>query len=197
MENLTLSTKDYQHYFSKGMDGETYQLEMEEIIQKQPEYPHQEHLPLNIQRSKRIAKTIQLLPELTAFLNNNTKKYFWLAIAEYWCGDASQCVPVMQSIAQASNGNIQLKIVLRDENPDLINAHLTNGSKSIPILLQLDESFNVNSSWGPRPKPAQQLVKTLKANPETSADYAQELHKWYAQDKGETMQRELLVLLKS
>ena len=56
---------------------------------------------------------------------------------EGWCGDGSQILPYLAKMAHESN-NIQLKILLRDENPEIMDQYLTNGSKSIPKLISVD-----------------------------------------------------------
>jgi hypothetical protein len=76
-----------------------------------------------------------------------------------------------------------------------MDAHLTDGSRSIPKLIQLDSHLNITGIWGPRPSPAQALVKALRANPETARTYSNELHKWYAHDKNKSLEIEMLKLI--
>lgn len=104
-------------------------------------------------------------------------------------------MPVLSAVADLSGGKIEMKLVYRDKHDALMNAYLTNGTRSIPKLIQLDEHFNVTSIWGPRPTVAQKLVKELKANPATAANYANELHLWYAKDKQQSMEKEIAQLL--
>src|SRR3989338_3481852 len=110
-----------------------------------------EHTKLNYSRIKRILKTTEPLAEVTNTTDCFNDKITWLVIAESWCGDAAQNVPVMQKMAEV-NPNINLRVILRDENPDLMNRYLTNGGKSITILICLDENLNELGTWGPRPK---------------------------------------------
>jgi hypothetical protein len=104
-------------------------------------------------------------------------------------------MPVIQSIANASKGKINLKIVYRDSN-ELINHHLTNGGKSIPKIVQLDENFNFLKEWGPRPILAQQLIDELKASGTELPEVIEKIHKWYADDKTVLTQKEIEELLK-
>ena len=60
-----------------------------------------------------------------------------LVLAEGWCGDAAQILPVINKIAEYSS-LIDLKVVCRDENPELMDQFLTNGSKSIPKVIIID-----------------------------------------------------------
>ena len=117
---------------------------------------------LNRQRMKRIDNTLEFTPEQLAPFKQIAKGQLWLVISEAWCADGAQIVPVLAKIAQ-SNPLIDLKIVLRDENPDLMNQYLTNGGKAIPILIIADaQSLEVLHVWGPRPKVATQMVEAYK-----------------------------------
>lgn len=190
-----MNSKEYALHFEHAMP---YQIYFDGLIAEASgtsQNHNSQYLPINLQRSKRIAKTIKLSDEIIEALNNLHHKINWLVISENWCGDSAQVLPVINAIAEASKGKINLRIVYRDQNPDLMNAHLTNGSRSIPILIQLDANFAFINEWGPRPKEAQQLVKALKSNPETAPTYSEKLHKWYADDKTVSIQKELLKLL--
>ena len=117
-------------------------------------------------------------------------------IAEHWCGDAAQILPVLNNLAKISADKINFKIIYRDQNLDLIDAFLTNGSRSIPKLIQMTENFEITGIWGPRPNEAQSMVLKLKSDPETAPRYAEELHLWYAKDKQKAIENELNKLLK-
>lgn len=151
---------------------------------------------LNVQRMSRLDKTTKLLPELTAAAAGLTTSYVWLIITEGWCGDAAQLVPVIEAVAQASAGHLRTAYVLRDDNPDLIDRYLTHGTRSIPklVVLRADTLTEV-LHWGPRPAEAQALLTRLKAEGMAHDDYVREIHAWYAHDRTQTTQRELLALV--
>lgn len=152
---------------------------------------------LNEQRMNRLDKTVKLLPEVVAALADVREHYIWLILTEGWCGDAAQTVPVMEAVAQASAGHLRTAYLLRDENPDLIDQYLTNGSRSIPklVVLRADTRTEV-THWGPRPAEAQALIVRLKAEGMAHDDFIKELHTWYAHDRTQTTQHELLALVK-
>lgn len=52
-----------------------------------------------------------------------------LVITEDWCGDASNTVPILARLAEAAP-NLDIRLVKRDENPDLMDAHLTDGGRT-------------------------------------------------------------------
>jgi len=151
---------------------------------------------LNEARLHRLDKTIQVVDEVKTVLQNLSKEYTWLVISESWCGDAAQILPVINKMAEVSD-KIDLRIVLRDDNEDLMNLFLTNGTKSIPKLIIIDKATNeVINDFGPRPKGAKQLILDYKAAHGIVDETAKiELQKWYLQDKGISTQKEIVELL--
>ncbi len=148
---------------------------------------------LNFQRMKRWSRTV-LLQEATLLAAQNARRQCWFVITEAWCGDSAQNLPVLAKIAEAGGENITLRIVLRDEHPELIEAYLTNGGKSIPKLVSFDaESGEELFVWGPRPAGATVLFTDWKTNPNGRdfEAFEKELHTWYAGDKGEEVQTEI------
>ena len=152
---------------------------------------------LNRQRMKRIDNALEFTPEQLASFKQIAKGQLWLVISEAWCADGAQIVPVLAKIAQ-SNPLIDLKIVLRDENPDLMNQYLTNGGKAIPILIIADaQSLEVLHVWGPRPKVATQMVEAYKKeHGKLTPEFKEDLQKWYNQDKGQSILSDLQTFFK-
>lgn len=151
---------------------------------------------LNETRMKRLEKTIAITEENKQKLLSLTKDYLWLVISEGWCGDAAQLVPIFHKMAEVSP-KIEMKIVLRDENEDLMNLFLTNGSKSIPKLIIIDKKTNeVIGDFGPRPIGAKQLIIDYKAKNGVVDETAKtELQLWYLHDKGISTQNEIMELM--
>lgn len=151
---------------------------------------------LNETRMNRLEKTIEITPEVMQQLQNLEKDYLWLVIAEGWCGDAAQLLPIMHKMAEASP-KVEMKIALRDENEDLMNLFLTNGSKSIPKLIVIEKTTNeVIGDFGPRPTGAKQLILDYKEEHGVVDETAKiELQKWYLHDKGISTQNEIMELM--
>lgn len=147
---------------------------------------------LNLQRMRRLIKTTLLLDELRETLDSLRKKMVWVVLTEGWCGDAAQIVPVIAEIARYSD-KINIHLLLRDEHPAIMDAYLTNGTRSIPKLICL-EAGNLKElgSWGPRPAAAQQMVLEGKAMNLSKEEFIQRVHKWYADNKTLDTQKELL-----
>ena len=153
---------------------------------------------LNAQRTNRLNKTIKLDAELASNIQRLEEQYTWLVITESWCGDAAQILPLFQKLAE-QNVKITLKLVLRDENEELMNQFLTNGGKSIPKLIILDKDLNVKGTWGPRPVEAQTLYDSWKNDPNKPPykEFQVELQKWYLKDKGVSTFQEIQDIVSS
>jgi len=151
---------------------------------------------LNFSRMKRILKTTPISEDVSSTVECLNDKLTWVVLAESWCGDAAQNLPVFAKIAEA-NPNINLRILLRDDNPEVMDQYLTNGGKSIPKLIALDEDFNELGTWGPRPKFLQDWLYENKANPKMEmSELKEQFQVWYTKDKGQTLQREMVLLMK-
>ncbi len=151
---------------------------------------------LNEIRMNRLEKTIVIADENVQKLQRLQKEYIWLVISEGWCGDAAQILPVIYKMAQLSE-SVDLKIVFRDENEELMNLFLTNGSKSIPKLIIIDKNtLEILGDFGPRPVGATQLILDYKKQHGLIDEKAKtDLQLWYLHDKGLSTQKEIMDLM--
>jgi hypothetical protein len=118
-----------------------------------------------------------------------------LVISEDWCGDAFNTVPVMARMAEVLP-SVKIRIVKRDENLELMDAFLTSGSRSIPLVIVLRPDFTVAGRWGPRPPELQEFVTSeKKAGLRPSGEIYRDVRRWYARDRGESTLRQLLDLM--
>ncbi len=160
------------------------------------EYLHYSNL--NVQRMSRLDRTTKLDQVLVEKIKKVSEKQTWLILTEAWCGDAAQNIPIIQKMAEL-NQNIEVKLILRDENLEIMDAYLTNGGRSIPKLIAFNsETHEELFTWGPRPQNAQSLYMDFKNNPNgrTYADFSIEMQKWYAKDRTKSLQGEFFELLK-
>jgi hypothetical protein len=153
---------------------------------------------INLQRMKRLIKEPLINDELHRKINSLSGKIKWLVITEAWCGDAAQNLPYIQQAANLNKKNIQLLLVFRDENPELMNCFMTHGTRSIPKLVCLNAETNeVICSWGPRPRLIQdRLEKYVMEHPQADKkEKMYQLHLNYFHDKGISLQTELIQLI--
>ena len=116
-----------------------------------------------------------------------------LVLSEDWCGDAVNTVPVVAKLAELSP-NLDLRVLARDENLDIMDAHLTGSSRSIPLVIALDEEFREQGTWGPRPAELQSWVLGPGRALEKDERYKR-VRAWYARDRGITTLEEVVGML--
>jgi len=151
---------------------------------------------LNAHRMKRLNKTFLIPNDIKESVGAFTREVLWLVISESWCGDTAQTLPVIHKIASI-NSAIDLKIVLRDENPELMQDFLTNGALSIPKLIAIDKETNeVITTWGPRPSVATKMVMDYKEkHGKLTPEFKEELQLWFTKDKGISTMKDLLKVM--
>lgn len=151
---------------------------------------------LNLRRMKRVYKTTKLIPEVVEAVKRIQKPQTWLVITEAWCGDAAQIIPILARMADL-NPLIDLRLILRDENLDIMDRYLTGTARAIPKLIIFDTQQHTELGvWGPRPTAAQDLVMDAK----NQSDYPMEqlledLQLWYTRDKTLSTQHEVASFL--
>jgi hypothetical protein len=153
---------------------------------------------LNVTRMNRLDKTIVISKEYTQQLQSLKGTYLWLVLAEGWCGDAAQILPVIHKMAMQSEA-VELQVLFRDENEELMNRFLTNGTKGVPKLIILDKNtLEVFGDFGPRPQGATQFMQDYKATHGQIDEKAKaDLQLWYFHDKGLSIQNEIMERMQS
>ncbi len=153
-----------------------------------------EYSKMNYHRMNRLEKTTILNDNLIEAFKKISIKYYLVVLTEAWCGDAAQILPIFDKLSQI-NPNTELKILFRDENLEIIDDNLTNGTRSIPKLIVIDEDFNKITSWGPRPQVLNQLVAQMKKKPDfNKEEMIKEIQIWYNQDNTQELQKEFIEL---
>jgi len=66
-----------------------------------------------------------------------------LVLAEDWCGDVIDNLPILGSLAAAAGGKLDVRVFLRDQRLDLMDQYLKGGEfRSIPVFVFFDQGFN-------------------------------------------------------
>lgn len=120
-----------------------------------------------------------------------------LAISEDWCGDSVNILPWVDAL-DAGSPLVELRIIERDQHLDLMDLHLTNGrSRSIPIVILLDDQFVERAWWGPRSRPMQEWFETPEAQALTKDERYKELRIRYSRDRGRSILDEITAMIES
>ena len=203
LKNLEKTTKELvQKGISKAMSYQDYRILIDNLSEEGKSTGSEQnealtnYTVLNQRRMKRLDKTLKISDEAVKKINAFDKKVTWLVLTESWCGDAAQTMPMMNKVAELSD-NISFKVILRDENLEVMNRFLTNNTMSIPKLVMVENATGeILGEWGSRPKTATQMVIDYKIEHGTlSPEFKEELQVWYNKDKGQSTLSDLMELL--
>jgi hypothetical protein len=145
--------------FEKGMTYEAYRAQMTR----------------NQERFQENERLVEIGPEDRAALERLKQPLNVLALAEDWCGDVIANLPVLGKLAEASQGKLNVRILLRDHNLDVMDRYLNRGEfRSIPTFVFLDQSFGEVGVFKERPdsvttKNAEKRAALYAAHPEWGA----------------------------
>ena len=144
---------------------------------------------LNLQRSERIGRTHEVREALRAAVLAMETPQLWMVLTEPWCGDSAQCLPHIAKLA-GLNPAIDLRILPRDQNLDIMDQYLTRGARSIPKLVAFDPAGEELFRWGPRPAVLQSIFEQAKAEGLEKPAILERVHLWYGRDRGVEIERE-------
>lgn len=201
-EDISIMEQTIKDSLAKSLSYQAYRNLMTQLVENKSTTGNDKsedlvnYTKLNDQRMKRWDKTIKVSGKAKEDIANLGAKQTWLVLTESWCGDAAHVIPVFNKMAEL-NENINFRVILRDENDALMSQFLTNGGKSIPKLIIIDDaSGKVINSFGPRPTNAMQLVMDYKSkHGEITPEFKEELQQWYNKDKGQSVISELMSVL--
>jgi len=137
-----------------------------------------------------VYERVRLPADVVAEASRIPGAWHLVALSEDWCGDAVNTLPVIARLAEEAGWD--LRVLGRDDNPDLMDGHLTNGrSRSIPIVIVYDADFNEIGWWGPRPGEIQAWVMDEGLSMSSPERY-KVIRSWYVRDRGRTTLSEIL-----
>jgi hypothetical protein len=122
--------------FDKGMTYDAYKAQMTR----------------NLEQVEKNEKGLQLTEDDLAAFRGLPKPLNVLALAEDWCGDVVANLPILGRLEKESQGKLNVRVLLRDQNLDIMDQYLKDGKyQSIPVFVFLDEGFNEIGWWQERP----------------------------------------------
>ncbi len=165
MKELVMKLKFWGDKFpNSGMSYEEYKKLFADEIENPPAMDQENNFDikkLNLSRSTRVEKQFVPSDELIEAVNKISNPQLWVVLTESWCGDSAQNLPIIAKISELSK-NVELQILLRDSNLEIMDQYLTNGTRSIPKLIAFNEDGKELFRWGARPAAAKQLINELK-----------------------------------
>lgn len=145
----------------------------------------------NLERSEAVHAAYTPSDALREAVTQIETPQLWMVLTEAWCGDSAFCLPVLVEAARLTE-HVTLRILLRDDNLDIMDQYLTNGaSRSIPKLVGFAHDGAELFQWGPRPEAAQRLYDQERAAAKDKETAIQTLVAWYEEGGWHDVDREL------
>ncbi len=184
--------KNYSDYANESV-AKIDKVDLDSLDDKQRK--ELEYTKLNHHRSKRIDKTYKVSDDVKKLILEINEPQLWMVITEDWCGDSAQNLPYIAKIAEL-NDKIDLKIIERDKNLDIMDQYLTNGkTRSIPKLVAFNEKGYELFQWGPRPSKIQNLVDKWREEGLAKSEWIEKLHLEYGRNRGKFFEEEFKEIL--
>jgi len=101
-----------------------------------------DQMTMNKERLLATLATATLSPREAGLLQRLAATRRILVLTEDWCGAAIASLPYVMKLAESAP-HVDIRIFLRDENPDLMDQFLKDGRhRSIPVFAFFDEDMN-------------------------------------------------------
>ncbi len=118
--------------------------------------------PENCKAMRKLLAEQDIEAQEGALLTGLPRKVHVVIIAEDWCGDVVQHVPVLERLAKETP-KLQTRYITREQHPDVFVRFLTNGGEAIPKFIFLSDQYVECGNWGPMPKDCRKLIARGKA----------------------------------
>jgi hypothetical protein len=113
---------------------------------------YKDQMTRNKERLEENEGLVEIGPDDLAALRRLPRPVNVLALAEDWCGDVIANLPVLGKLAEASSGKLNVRILLRDQNLDVMDRYLNRGEfRSIPTFVFLDQNLGEVGVFKERP----------------------------------------------
>ncbi len=148
----------------------------------------------NDERAQRVEEHYTMSDAFEAQVDAIDRPQLWMVLTEDWCLDSAYSLPVLYA-AESRNTMVDIRILYRDANLDIMDVFLTNESRSIPKLVAFSESGEPLFDWGPRPARLQRLRTEWKESGEPGNIISQKSVEWYEADGWLEIENELVEAL--
>lgn len=167
---------------------------MAELSSDERRYLH--YVRYNWERAAAVEQAYTASAELKEVMAAISSPQLWMVLTDDWCGDSAFSLPIIARAASLSD-QVTLRILRRDDNLDIMDQYLTNGSRSIPKLVAFSEDGEELFQWGPRPADAAALREKLIAEGAEGKDVVEQLIGWYEDGGYEDVEEELISCVKA
>ena len=186
-------------YIQNGYHFEDYLERIEDELEAQIELDDPKELvplyAMNLKQSREIRKNFRYNPGMEKKAKSYQADLKFLIISEGWCEDAAQIVPIVDRLAETIGA--ECKIILRDENLELMEEYHTDGSHSVPMIIGVTPEGEEAFRFGPRPSKAMEFTNRFKKDPDkySKDDFIEDLDRFYLENHGQDIISEIIELI--
>ena len=149
----------------------------------------------NDERALRVEEAYTMSDEFEKAIDAIEKPQLWMILTEDWCLDSAYALPIIYAAAQR-NSLINIRILPRDSNLDIMDRYLTKDARSIPKVVAFTMEGEEMWTWGPRPGVLQAMRKSWKEGGEPGNVISQRSVEWYEEGGWKVIETELTEALK-
>jgi len=183
-----------------GLTPEAYRIVMEKSAGLDPtdfeglEAERVAFAELNLKRTERLQRHWRPSEALASLMGRLDHPQLWMVLTEPWCGDSAHCLPCLEILAESSP-LVTIRFLTRDDHLDIMDRYLTDGKRSIPILVALDPQGDELFRWGPRPAEAQAVFDQAAAEGLDKPAKLERLHLFYGRNRGRALDEEMIAVI--
>ena len=191
------SSFNKEAFFEKGLSYEDYITSWEQhtgqslkgLDKKARKYLF--YAKYNMERAGRVIDEFQMSEELASLVDGIDTPQYWMVLTEDWCVDSAYALPIISNAA-SRNPHINMRILLRDDNLDIMDQYLTDGGRGIPKLVAFSADGKELFQWGPRPQALKLKRKDWKEEGVEGAMLSQKGAEWYDAGGWQQVETELI-----
>lgn len=147
----------------------------------------------NLERQAKVDELWRMSDKFKTAVMNFAGPATWLVITDEWCVDSAHSLPLIRDAA-ALRDDVTLKILIRDENLDIMDLFLTNSKKAIPKFISFDADWKQQFTWGPQPARIRRIRENLISSDSDADMVSNATIEWYADFGWLEVERELIDL---
>ncbi len=145
----------------------------------------------NKERAGRVIDAFKMSEALMSLIDGIDTPQYWMVLTEDWCVDSAYALPIISNAA-SRNPHINMRILLRDDNLDIMDQYLTDGGRGIPKLVAFSAEGKELFQWGPRPQALKLKREDWKEEGVEGAMLSQKGAEWYDAGGWQKVETELI-----
>ena len=190
IQQIKYSVASFDKYLKEGYENSIESLKASAPTNTEAETKQLEYITNNFITVQTILKTYEPSSQIKNIISKLPPMDVYI-IMENWCGSSANIVPyavkMLNTIAET-----KIHVVPRDVNEDFMNLYLSDGKKSIPIIIGFDKTGNELFKWGSATSVQTEYSKHLQAQKMEFSDFILAMKKWFLEHNEEAIEGDFI-----